>query len=97
MDKREQKEKLLSVCRELFRDTGVDLDLIEYIHFVDDLGMDSITFISLVVELEGQFQLEVPDEMLLIENFEDFDKTMETLTTILSAEEKRGESDDDKT
>ena len=35
--------------------------------------MDSITFISIVVEVEDLFGITVPDDMLLMENFRDID------------------------
>lgn len=67
------KKELISLVATLFADNGFDVDMIEYIDFIDDLGMDSITFISLVVELEAKFDIIVPDKMLTIENFKSID------------------------
>ena len=43
-------------------------------NLVDDLGMDSLTFISIVVEVESVFGIEVPDEVLLMEEWQTVEK-----------------------
>lgn len=43
-------------------------------------GMDSMNFIRLVVELEDQFDIEVDDEDIILENFE----TVNNICSILS-------------
>ena len=63
------KQEIIELISELFKDKGFDIDILEYVDLIDDLGMDSITFISIVVEIEAHFEIEVPDEMLLLENF----------------------------
>ena len=45
------KSNLIDLCSEIFKESNVDTDLIEYVDYVDDLGMDSITFITLIVEI----------------------------------------------
>lgn len=67
------KQELVSLIFEMFKDNGLDIDAIEFIDLIDDLGMDSITFISIVIEVESHFNIIVPDEMLLIENFKRID------------------------
>ena len=69
MSREEIKEKLIILCAEIFRNSGVDTDLLEYVDFEDDLGMDSLTFIALLVEVEVAFEITIPDDMLLMENF----------------------------
>ena len=46
------KKELINLVSTLFADKGFDVDIIEYVDLIDDLGMDSITFISLIVEIE---------------------------------------------
>lgn len=58
----EIKTEVINLISELFKDKGFDTDIIEYADLVDDMGMDSITFISIVVEIEAKFNIEVPDE-----------------------------------
>ncbi len=50
-----------------------DADIFEYVDLIDDLGMDSITFISIVVEIESMFEITVSNDMLLIEDFSNVD------------------------
>ncbi|MDR2177562.1 MAG: acyl carrier protein [Treponema sp.] len=60
------REKLLGILEEsgLFIDQKSpegDLDLREYI-------VDSVQFMSFVVEIENQFDIEIPDEVLAYDN-----------------------------
>lgn len=73
MNRAEITEKLIEKLKELFADRNVDTDTLEYVDLIDDLGMDSITFISIVVEVEDIFGITVPDDMLLMENFRNVD------------------------
>lgn len=78
----EIKNKVINLISELFKDKGFDTDIIEYADLVDDMGMDSITFISIVVELEAKFDITVPDDMLTMENV----KNISTITSIVENE-----------
>jgi len=69
MTRDEIKTKLIQLISGLFPEQGVDTDILEYVDLIDDMGMDSITFISIVVEIESRFNITVPDDMLLMENF----------------------------
>ena len=69
MSREEIKEKLITLCAEIFQNSGVDMDLLEYVDFEDDLGMDSLTFITLLVEVEAAFEITIPDDLLLKDNF----------------------------
>ena len=67
------KNEVVELISWLFSDKGFKTDIIEYIDLIDDAGMDSITFISIVVEIEAKFNIIVPDEMLIIDNFRNVD------------------------
>ena len=41
---------------------GVEEDAIKLAHFVDDLGADSLDTVELIMELEEEFGIEIPDE-----------------------------------
>ena len=69
MEKSEIKTKIIDMLNNLFPDFGVDTDILEFVDLIDDLGMDSMIFISIVIEVESTFDITVPDEMLLMENF----------------------------
>lgn len=69
MTTNEIKSEVVQLISELFKDKGFDTDIIEYADLIDDMGMDSITFISIVIEIEAKFNIIIPDEMLLMDNF----------------------------
>lgn len=78
----------------LFPDSGVDKDVLEYADLIDDLGMDSITFISIVVEIEDIFEITVSDDLLLTENFRNVDsiiQIVEDAKNVLSKNEDKQE------
>lgn len=76
------KHEVIELISELFKDKGFDIDILEYVDLIDDMGMDSITFISIVVEVEAHFGIEVPDDMLLLENF----KCVEDIVSVIENE-----------
>lgn len=78
------KQEVIELISELFKDKGFDIDILEHVDLIDDLGMDSITFISIVVEVEAHFNMEVPDDMLLLENFKCVDDIVSVIENELS-------------
>lgn len=80
----EIKEKLIALCCEIFKNSGFDIDLIEYADFIDDLGMDSITFITLIVEIEGCFDIVIPDDLLLMDNFKNVNDVIQVVSNQLT-------------
>ncbi len=87
----EIKTEVINLISELFKDKGFDTDIIEYADLVDDMGMDSITFISIVVEIEAKFNIEVPDDMLLMENF----KRVDDIVAVVGNELAKGDKSSD--
>ena len=85
------KQEVIELVSELFKDKGFDIDIIEYVDLIDDLGMDSITFISIVVEIEAHFDIEVPDDMLLLENFKCVDDIVSVIENELSKKSEGSE------
>lgn len=69
MNENKIKLILIDILSALFPDCGFDKDILEFADLMDDLGMDSITFISIIVKIEEIFGIIVPDDMLLMENF----------------------------
>lgn len=78
------KQEVIELISELFKDKGFDIDIFEYVNLIDDMGMDSITFISIVVDVEANFGIEVPDDMLLFENFKCVDDIVSVIENELS-------------
>ena len=71
----------------LFPNSGVDSDILEYVDLIDDLGMDSVIFISMVVEIESIFEIIVPDDMLLMENFRNVDGILAVIESAMNVDE----------
>lgn len=63
----------------MFDESGVDRDNITKLDFLDDLGLDSIKFISMIVDFEKTFNVTIPDEKLHLNNFRTVDKIYETI------------------
>lgn len=87
MTEKEIKELVIDLMAELFAEYNFDRDILEYIDLIDDAGMDSITFITLIVEIEARFNIIVPDDMLLMENF----KNADDIVTVVENEVTKGE------
>ena len=81
------KESVIDLLSEVFAEFEFDRDILEYIDLIDDAGMDSITFITLIVEIEARFNIIVPDDMLLMENF----KNADDVVTVVENEVTKGE------
>ncbi len=84
MDRKEIETKLAYMLLELFPDSGVDADIIKYVDLVDDLGMDSITFVSIIIEIESTFDITVPDDMLVMDYFKSFEAILDSIEKITS-------------
>ena len=61
---------------------GIELDESNYEANLIDLGMDSMTFIQIIVEIEEQFEIEIPDEYLLYGKMETVNKMATVVWTI---------------
>lgn len=81
----EIKNEVIALISELFAEKRFDTDIIEYIDLIDDAGMDSITFISIVVEIEARFDIIVPDDMLEMDRF----RRVDDIVTLI-IEQKKG-------
>ena len=91
------KAELICLISEMFKDKGFDVDVVEYVNLIDDAGMDSITFISLIVEIEARFNIIVPDELLLMEKFSNVDEIVAIIENVLMSKPNDEENEHDKT
>ena len=59
-----EREEIVSQVKHIISEKlGVSLsEVTETASFVDDLGADSLDIVELVMDLEGKFGLEIPDE-----------------------------------
>ena len=95
MTKEKIKQEVIKLISELFKNKGFDSDIIEYVDLIDDLGMDSITFITIVVEIEAHFNIKIPDDMLLLENFKCVEDIVYTIENALSKKLEGSEATED--
>ena len=92
MEKSEIKAKIIEMLNNLFSNSGVDMDVLEYVDLIDDLGMDSINFISLIIELEAEFDIQIPDDWLLIEKFREYSLIFSAVEDLITQKETEGDN-----
>lgn len=57
----------------------IDINKLDYDDDLQQMGMDSIAFIRVIVTLEDEFQIEFPDDYLLIENMNTLNKIIDNV------------------
>ena len=70
------KEIVLEIIN---RSENVEISQEQLEDSLPELGMDSITFIQIVVALEEEFECEIPDEKLLITEMDTVQKMLDVL------------------
>lgn len=85
------RKNVIDCVSKLFKEKGFDIDGIEYMDLVEDLGMDSLTFISTTIEIENEFDIEIPSELLLLDNFKSVDEIVEIVCNVRSLNNGNGE------
>ena len=88
MEKNEIKAKIIGIMSNLFQNSDVDTDVLEYVDLIDDLGMDSVNFISLIIELEAEFDIQIPDDQLLMDKFREYSSIYSIVDELLISKEK---------
>lgn len=78
-DINEIQEKILGIVNDIIETVEIKPDQFEV--DLSTIGMDSITFIRIVVALEEAFSIEIPDEFLLITEM----NTVEKITNVVSS------------
>ena len=56
-------EEILNIINSILEDEVLTISDVE--KELKDIGLDSIKFVLLIVELENRFQIEIPDEYML--------------------------------
>ncbi len=75
------QEKILKIINSNIEDVKIQSDQAD--EDLSLIGMDSIKFISIVVALEEAFEIEVPDEKLLITEMGTLNKMIGVVSTAL--------------
>lgn len=63
------EKEVIDICLELFDIPELDRDTIVFLDFIDDLAMDSIIFMTLIVELETRLNICFSNDMLIETSF----------------------------
>lgn len=70
---------------EIFNENGLFID--DKNELLQDYFPDSLVFVSIIVGIEEAFELELPDEMLLIENMGTFNTLLERIILLVKYKE----------
>lgn len=92
MEQSEIKGKVLEILSQLFQTSGFDTDVLEYVDLIDDLGMDSVNFISLIIALEAEFDIQIPDDWLLMDKFRECSSILSAVKELIVQKETEGGS-----
>ncbi len=71
MSKEKIAEKLCEIIKEILKDQEQDTNLVTCERPLNEIGINSIYFISLVVQSEVEFEVEFEDDFLDLDNFTD--------------------------
>ena len=71
------KEEILDIINNAIDGDAIDLEQLD--NDLSELGMDSIKFIQIIVELEETFECEIPDSKLLITELNTVQKIFDVL------------------
>lgn len=60
----------------------LDDEIIENMDLYLDAAMDSLTFISIIIEIENVFDIIIPDDLLIMDKFRNFKKICDIVEKI---------------
>ena len=78
------KEILLELINQTFEKEITDISVLENVDLINFLGMDSIQFIELVVEIETRFDILIDEALLNFKTFCNFNKIVKVIQISLS-------------
>ena len=64
---------------------GIEIYPWQFDEDLNVIGIDSISFIQIVVALEDNFEIEIPDEKLILEEIGTFNKITMVVASVLNA------------
>lgn len=88
------KKWLTDILLGLFADKSIDAEAIQNKDLIDELGMDSISFIAIIIEIEAQFNVTIPDDKLMMDTFRNVDSIAQVIDTVLKS--GMNDANDDK-
>lgn len=81
------KNRIANIIINIFEETEIVDDLF-LINLVEDLGMDSLTYIELIVSLEDEFNIEFSMDELDIEKLKTIDSIAKIVEELLKKDNK---------
>lgn len=81
------KEEIIEIVNANLKEENeksVGIDVIQEDCDLSQIGMDSITFIHVIVALEEEFNIEIPDEKLLISEMNTVSKIEDVISDVLN-------------
>ena len=75
------KEKIVEIINNNIK--GIKLQSDQAIEDLSLTGMDSIKFISIIITLEEEFDIEIPDEYLVLTEMNTISKMADVISTVL--------------
>lgn len=82
MSSNEISEKVLDIIK---TNIGIEIYPWQFDEDLNVIGIDSISFIQIVVALEDNFEIEIPDEKLMLEEMGTFNKITMVVASALNA------------
>ena len=82
MSSNEISEKVLDIIK---TNIGIEIYPWQFDEDLNVIGIDSISFIQIVVALEENFEIEIPDEKLILEEIGTFNKITMVVASVLNA------------
>ena len=86
MQKNRYKDKIISLLAEACQTDTQKIELMDEHESLTSTGLTSISFISFIVKLEEEFEIEINDSDLVFEKFETLDALYKTLSSYISLE-----------
>ncbi len=80
------QKKLIELLYKNFRITNISKDVIPNLDLIDDLSIDSLTFISLLIEIESEFNIIIPDEFIKLDLFRNFNDIVDIIFDLMKEE-----------
>ena len=79
------REKIIQIIKEVCKgQIDIPNDIKDDENLTFDYGLDSMNYIAIISRIEDEFNIEFPEELLLINNFESVSNIMSTINIGMS-------------
>ena len=84
MTREEIKQNLIKVLSNNISENKTNEYDYENINIIDEYDIESLTFISIIIDLEHIFNVIIPDDLLQMDEFSDFNNIVNILDSLLN-------------